>query len=115
MGTSLKVTLCMLFATSGLGDSVGMAQETTIHRGTISYPGFNVVFDLRGTIHFLQDRDCWALIPAGIGLPMEVDKLPAEFQAEGLAVLIAGHLDESVVSERLPPYKLIIDDISRVE
>ena len=93
-----------------------MAQQSIIRRGVTSYPGFNVPFQVSGEVYFLSKLGCWALVaPEGDSPPMELEGLPAEFQMDGLRVVATGHLEDGKTSECIPPFKLIIDQISRAK
>lgn len=99
-----------------LGISSTMAQQSIIRRGVTSYPGFDVAFQVSGEVYFLSNLGCWALVlPEGDALPMELEGLPAEFRIDGLRVVATGHLEQGKTSECIPPFKLIIDQISRAQ
>ena len=111
-----RAALSALVVGATLGISSTMAQQSIINRVVTSFPGFDVPFQVNGEVYFLSNRGCWALVaPDGDALPMELEGLPAELQIDGLRVVATGHLEEGKTSKCIPPFKLIIDQISRAQ
>ena len=101
----------VVFVTFGVSSI--MAQQT-IKNMVTSFPGFDVPFEVSGEVYFLSNVGCWALVSSGDDFaPMELGNLPEEFRKDGLRVAAKVHLEEGERSECVPPFKLIINEISR--
>jgi hypothetical protein len=89
------------------------AQERIISRSSLALR-FGERYAITGEIYSIEDNGtCWVIRPDGEWPTMELGNLPAEYQVSRLRVTATVHIEDGVMGECLPFFKLIVDDIER--
>jgi hypothetical protein len=89
------------------------AQERIISRSSLSLR-FDERYAIKGEIYSIEGNGtCWMIRPDGEWPTMELGNLPAEYQVSRLRVAATVHIEDGVMGECLPFFKLIVDDIER--